>query len=764
MTEDFDALLRELARAPKSEGTLPMPGSQLGPYRIDGILGQGGMGCVYRAFDTKLHRPVALKVLLPETERQGAAILAEARLAAAVRHPHVVTIYEVGEHEEVTFLAMELLEGPTLRERLEAGALSPAEALTVARDVASAMDAAHRASIVHRDLKPENVGLDRRGRALVLDFGIATVGGGRSPFRGGTPRYMAPELEQGAAPSPRSDVYAFGVLLREMLLGLDASTDTPIRDPKLDALIRGCLAERPRDRFPDGGALLVQLGRVGSGPRPRRRVLAGLCVAAAGALLSGLVAMGSGPPEGSPPPRLIRLTHNSRAAPVLRAWLAPTGARLLYEERRGLFTMDLPSGTPRRWTRVRKGRGLVWHPESDRLVRFEEKQVSLLFLDGSSETVGDAPALGQTFAGYVGLSPDAAWVSMTSTSGLSIRPLRGESWRWLARPPNPILPLWPPVWSPDGRRLAWAYVDLTQSERVAKIAAVEVASGRRTAIAEGPRLWLASGVAPVAWRSPDHLLYVRSARVPSAPYDTIVEATLSPDHPPVHSDLLEVSEGKVGSLTTSADGKTAALVVFDHAHTVLLGRLDDEGDVSDLNPFTFSDRHELPSSWDAASTGLWLVARDETGARVVHQSLDGVAQPLPLKGALNTWPVPSSAGDLLYFGVNDGLRLERYTPDGEQRTLRRMEGWQPASENIAPPRMVQLRCARTRALCLLARAFGDEIRLEAFEPQTGRALSKPFSLPNLGAVPRFDLSSDGERILVIGDMVRLELRDLSGRL
>jgi formylglycine-generating enzyme required for sulfatase activity/dienelactone hydrolase/predicted Ser/Thr protein kinase len=224
-------------------------------YRIEGELGRGGMGVVYRATDTRLGRQVALKVLPPDAcgdADRARRFIQEARAASALNHPNIVTIYEVGEHEGTTFIAMELVEGTPLDRLLAAGPLAVPTALTYAVQVAGALDAAHTAGIVHRDIKPANIviaGGTRRsdpsaaahgadiadspatGRAKVLDFGLAKLLD-RAPSDAtlsaygttpgtilGTAAYMSPEQAQGQALDARSDIFSFGAVIYEMCTG-----------------------------------------------------------------------------------------------------------------------------------------------------------------------------------------------------------------------------------------------------------------------------------------------------------------------------------------------------------------------------------------------------------------------------------------------------------------------------------------------------------------------------------------------------------------
>jgi TolB-like protein len=243
--EVVPALLRQLAHPPDvlsgAEGpaldAVHLPaGACVGPYKIVARLGSGGMGVVHEAQDMRLGRRVALKFVSADLANDADArsrFRREARAASALNHPHICTIHDVGEHEGVPYLVMELLEGETLLDRLARGPLPPAEFFDVALAVASALGAAGDRGIVHRDLKPANVFLTRSGGAKVLDFGLARIGeAGDTPTQTstrveptrtgavmGTLHYMSPEQVRGEPLDARTDLFSFGVVLYEMVAG-----------------------------------------------------------------------------------------------------------------------------------------------------------------------------------------------------------------------------------------------------------------------------------------------------------------------------------------------------------------------------------------------------------------------------------------------------------------------------------------------------------------------------------------------------------------
>ena len=263
--------------------------TSIGHYRVERILGQGGMGTVYAAYDEQLGRAVAIKTIREDQADPASRerLRREARAAAAVTHPNVCHVYEVGEDGDTIYIVMELLTGEPLSDRIERGTLPVQEAIPVALGMLAAIEALHARGIVHRDLKPGNVFLTPHGVKL-LDFGLARGLGADAAYEDlrvtatgivvGTPRYMAPEQLEGAEPGPASDLFAFGALLFEMLSGRPAFDGKTIWEVShavlheqppaltggagtaaLDTVIRRCLVKRPEDRCQDPAAVASDL-------------------------------------------------------------------------------------------------------------------------------------------------------------------------------------------------------------------------------------------------------------------------------------------------------------------------------------------------------------------------------------------------------------------------------------------------------------------------------------------------------------------------
>lgn len=326
-----------LGRNEEAEAELPIS-ETLGRFRVFDLLGAGGMGAVFRAFDPELRRTVAVKVLAqgrrdPEAHQR---LLREARAAAALRHPSIATVFEIGEDRGTSFIVMECVEGETLARRLADGPFPLRETVTVAVQIAEALEEAHRYGVIHRDIKAANVMLTPRRGVKVLDFGLAChpAAGGEDPASAlralGTPAAMSPEQAAGQPLDHRTDIFSFGILLHQMLTGRSPFAGATVGEtverilhapspplpaglpPELYRIVSRCLAKDRETRYPSAAELLADLRSVahtveaestgapisaGRAERPRRvlpvrprvvlaGVLALLAMAAAGFLLS----------------------------------------------------------------------------------------------------------------------------------------------------------------------------------------------------------------------------------------------------------------------------------------------------------------------------------------------------------------------------------------------------------------------------------------------------------------------------------------------
>ena len=224
-----------------------MIGQRVLHYQVTEKLGEGGMGVVYKADDTKLQRTVALKFLSPqvlENPEEAERLINEARSAASLHHPNICTIYEINEFEGQPFIAMAYVDGPTLRQRMSSGALDTDTALQIALQAAEGLNQAHSSGIIHRDIKPGNILLDEAGQAQIMDFGLAKrfdqAGSEETSSSGGTSAYMSPEQAGGDAVDHRTDVWSLGVVMYEML-----TAELPFRGDYREAIVYSILNEEP---------------------------------------------------------------------------------------------------------------------------------------------------------------------------------------------------------------------------------------------------------------------------------------------------------------------------------------------------------------------------------------------------------------------------------------------------------------------------------------------------------------------------------------
>jgi serine/threonine protein kinase/WD40 repeat protein len=332
-----------------NEGSIPS-GARFGVYRIDGIIGEGGMGVVYRAFDTKLNRPAAIKVLSDEIADAAARrrFQREAQTVSSLNHPHILTVYDAGEYDGRQYLVTEFVDGGTLRDWVSESPRSWRQIVELLAGVADGLAAAHGAGILHRDIKPENVLVTRSGYAKLADFGLAKlelgagVEGATKSFAAadtragvvvGTLAYMSPEQSAGQPLDVRSDVFSFGVLLYELLARRRPFEGTTIlevlhaiaRQPpeplgpeipaELQFVVQKALEKEPSDRYQSMRELVVDLRRLG-----RRRTEEFGHRSGAMATPPGVVSL---PSEDH---RLI--TPSSRSRRVLTTWGIPLGVAL----------------------------------------------------------------------------------------------------------------------------------------------------------------------------------------------------------------------------------------------------------------------------------------------------------------------------------------------------------------------------------------------------------------------------------------------------
>jgi Tol biopolymer transport system component/predicted Ser/Thr protein kinase len=376
-------------------------GDRLGAYEVLALLGRGGMGSVYRALDTRLQRPVAIKTI---AEEFGERFQREARAISSLNHPNICTLYDVGPN----YLVMELIEGDTLAERLRAGPLPVERAVEYAAQITRALAAAHARGIVHRDLKPANIMVTRSG-VKVLDFGVARVGviAGETATMSraivGTPAYMAPEQLQGEPGDARSDVFSFGLVFAEMLTGTRPSHGTlrfpPHVPPRLARVVERCLSSDPDERWQAAADVAWELTAIEPAPsRPRKSRERWVWAAAVAILATVVIAQRffQSPTIERPP---IRFTVPPPSAGRFDADLgavfpsvSPDGRAVTFpatvdgQTRLWLKLLDAESARPLTGTEGIAG-GAFWSPDSHSLAFFAEGKLKRIDVAGGPPQV-----------------------------------------------------------------------------------------------------------------------------------------------------------------------------------------------------------------------------------------------------------------------------------------------------------------------------------------------------------------------------------------
>jgi Tol biopolymer transport system component len=539
-------LLRTPTDATPEEGHHVLgPGSTVGPYEIVSMLGCGGMGHVYLGWDARLCRTVAIKVLAPpfvaDAERTR-RLEREARIVAGLNHPRICAVHDVGCENGLSYVVMEHLEGETLAERMTRGPLPLPEALSLGVEIADGLDRAHRQGITHRDLKPANIMLTRSGVKL-LDFGLAARAYSSETSEsgpGGTVQYMAPEQLAGGNADARSDVFAFGLVLYEMLTAQrfqeahGLSGPRPEVPPALNRIVRRCLRTDPEERWQslrdvlfELAALIEESAGAGEKPRPalpkRRRLSGPLAATVAAALVASVLGALVVPAVADHPSayaRAIRFaaTMPRPASDVVGAGgmavVSPDGLSLVWTSASGdgktvLAVRAFDATDPTVLVGTDDARWPFWSPDSRAIAFFAQGELRRVRAAGGPvETLANAP-FGQggswSSRGTILFAPDRTGTlyEVTDRGGpprrvTTLDPARGElSHQW-------------PAFLPDGRHVVY----LAWSERVAE-------RGLYVADLESrERRWLGPADGGAVFAPPSHLLFTRAGMLVVQRFDT----------------------------------------------------------------------------------------------------------------------------------------------------------------------------------------------------------------------------------------------------
>jgi Tol biopolymer transport system component len=673
-----------------------MIGSRLGPYDVTAKLGRGGMGEVYRAHDRRLDREVALKVLpegLTADPERLARFEREAKVLAQLHHPHIASIFGLEESGAIRALVMELVEGPTLAERLAGGALPVDETLSIARQIAAALEAAHEKGIVHRDLKPQNIKVRPDGAVKVLDFGLAKAAStqlGSSPSASrlaesptitqgatelgvvlGTAAYMAPEQAKGLAVDMRADFWAFGVVLYEMLVGRSLFAGETVTDtlagvlkneidferlpqgtpPALRSLLRRCLVRNPKNRLHDIADARIVLDEIAAGrgdpeaaalapalarpsPPPYLPYLVGALGLAAGLLAAWRPWAGTG---AAPAPALTRLEVS-----------LPPGVEPL-SGIAGLFALS-PDGRTVAMIGVRDGqRQLYLRPfgRADSIeipgtagvnsAAFSPDSSAVVFVPGSAQvtrlSIADQSRTvlvsGADLETTVGWGPSGVYFNREGAIWL-VPGAGGE--------PRQLAPLEAargevsqidPLEVPESGQVV--FTSLSRGDEPARLEAVALASGARRVLVE-------RATSP-GWSPTGHLLFERDGILWAAPFDARNTALSGPPVAVVRG--AEIGSLRYGSLGYRLASGTLVYMppTFEEKRIIVVDR-DGVERALDLPP------------------GPWATPRlSPDGKRLLFEGNSSVVEVLDLERGTRTVLAPPAFGSAFPIWTTDGGRV-----------------------------------------------------------------------------------------------------------
>ena len=721
--------------------------TRLGPYAILDPLGAGGMGEVYRALDTRLGREVAIKVL-PERFASSPEALArferEARAVAALSHPNILSLFDFGQVDGTAYAVTELLRGETLRERLAQERLSDRKAVDIGTSIAEGLAAAHAAGIVHRDLKPENIFLTSDGRVKILDFGLArvelpaattdatsvpTTPAATEPgVVMGTAGYISPEQIRGRPADARSDIFAFGAVLYEMLAGKRAfmgattgeslaallrdqppevSRSAPGVSPSLDRLVARCLEKNPDERFQSARDLAYALRESASGasasaispaapPASRSHrlpliagfVLAALAVFAAGWLLRPLFQSKPAPSFG----RVVRLTHGP--ARSFAPAISPDGKWIAY--------VSNARGPTDVWVQFVAGGEAANLTEKTGLTVAARTDIGGLDIspDGTQISFAASPAGGavteyttyfvpaplgglphKVFERGLGarFSPDGRRIAFARPGGgggdaIVVCNADGGDEKEIYRTSNHAHH---PAWSSDGRFVYFHYSISTFLGQPTEIWRVAAAGGAPERVVATSRL--AAFPAPM----PDGNGLVYAANADSAEIGLWWLAGSGR----VRAHRLTIGAGEYIEPRISADGHLIAATLLDSRRALFRYTLDGGGSPNRLSDAGLGDIEPALSpagdrlAWSSARSGnrnLWIGSADGTGARPLTTgnaldetpafSPDGrqVAFVSDRSGKRAIWLISSEGGTPRELHAVEVVDLLTWSPDGKE--------------------------------------------------------------------------------------------------
>jgi Tol biopolymer transport system component len=787
------------------------------------------MGEVYRAHDTKLKRDVAIKVIplasVNDPERL-ARFQREARLLASLNHPNIATIYGLEDSESTHALVMELVEGPTLADRIRRGPIPVEEALPIARQMAEALEYAHEHGIVHRDLKPANVKVAPDDTVKILDFGLAKALAGdaasadiaNSPTISqmatetgvllGTAAYMSPEQAKGKPVDRRADIWAFGCVLYEMLTGKKAfdgetMTDTlaaimraepdwsllPVSTPPhIRALLKRCLQKEPKQRLRDIGDARITVEEVLSGapegtvagiplaavPKWRRALpwVAGVLIGAGVASLIAWRVIRS-PAPATWPQGLTeqRLTGNPPEDPMQAAAISPDGKVLAYSDQNGTHLRLIKTGDTRDLFSARQliVSSISWLPDGSGIMVTGSQHGEPAGIWAIS-VLGGTPRKLRDNAVQPAISPDGARVAFLAGlhSGLAseiwVMNASGEEARRVltAQPVHAFQRL---GWSPDGHRIMYLNLYFASAGPEEVIESMDLKGGDVAPVVSSPAL-----VHDFCWLPDGRVLYSQGLWSAFGSDSNLWEISVDTQTGKTKGVPTKVANGPgfaFSGLSRTADGKQLVFVKQSSQSDVSVGDLNSQGtSLTTPRRLTYNESFDWPVGWtpDGKAVVFWSVRSGQSGF-YKKNLIGGEAVPL-FPGPEPVWYGRYSPGGSWFLYMALPKPEEPPGPTVPMNIMRVAVSGGTPQLVLRARGMTNLRCARSPAtVCVYDEADQGTQTFFEFDPIGGKGREVARSPRPLGGSSWWDLSPDGSRLAVIDSAEgqgRIKLLPLGG--
>ena len=776
-------------------------GTILGQYEIRSPLGAGGMGEVYRAHDTRLDRDVAIKVLpeyLTSDPERLRRFEQEARATAALNHPNILAVYQMATDNGISYLVEELLDGETLRERLRRGPIPLRKMIDYAAQIAHGLAAAHDKGIVHRDLKPENLSITKDGRVKILDFGLArlvpskqasgeeaTVTQPTEPGQLlGTAGYMSPEQVRGETVDHRTDIFAFGTVLYEMIAGkqpfrkpTSAETMTAILNedppslsqvrastpPGLQRVVHRCLEKNPEQRFHSAHDLafaLEALSESGISPPTAARSQVGAQpnrsrIAAAAVVLLVALAIGSGwwawahRPSEKHEAVQRQLTASTSDNPVTSAAISHDGRYLAFSDNGGIAIQGIENGETHRLPGTTRTDVKAWYPDGLHLLVLDAKyDLSTLFVASGEKRklashVFDAALSsdGSQIAFFRESNPHELWTMLEGGGEPHVRfALGNDEWYQAA------------AWSPDGKSIVYIRYSNGINE-TATLETRDLADGKSRVLLADPLLET-GGNGCVLWLPDGRILF-----------------EIFREEGPIQSDLWALSldssgavAGKparltnttgtfINSLSASANGKSLAILFQRVPFSIFVAELNSAGGKLEHPARLTNDSwSNYPRSWTPDSQTLFYDSiRRNRG--IYKRSLSPGTEAELLAGP-EEYEMWGLSPDGMWYIVTASPGVP-----GKWRLLRVPVAGGTPELILTPAGVAEVHCAvvGSRA-CVLSESVGKQMTFSTVDPVRGRLqeIAKVETGSALNA--RWRLSPDGSKIALVenvSDNVRI---------